>query len=421
MRRKILISAYACSPKKGSEPGVGWGFVSELSKHHELHVIVEEEKFKTDINDWLARHPGSSVAKNVCFYFLKKERNRTLRKIWPPSYYYYYRLWHIEAMNLAATIIKQRQIELCHQLTMVGYREPGYLWKLNIPFVWGPIGGAGFFPLQFASSIGSAPTLYYLCYNLFNFTQMRFSKRVRMAARRAGEGLITATSENQHMAMRYWGEQSTQITEVGTKQMKLGSPTARANAEPLKLVWSGLIIPRKGLFLALRAISILSKDINVELHILGDGPLRRKGEKLARELGVSDKCIFYGWLPRKDCEELLCKMHGSIITSLRDLTSTVIIEALQYSLPVIAPKHCGFVDVLDDNCGVLCDVEDPKIFIHQLADAVTKFYLDESYRMKLSAGASLQGNKFTWAQKIKAVNEIYEKKLKKNEAHSAHS
>jgi hypothetical protein len=26
-------------------------------------------------------------------------------------------------------------------LNMIGYREPGYLWKLNVPFVWGPMGG----------------------------------------------------------------------------------------------------------------------------------------------------------------------------------------------------------------------------------------------------------------------------------------
>ena len=421
-RKNILVSAYACSPYKGSEPGVGWGFISELCKYHNLHIIVEEEKFKHEITEWLSRNNEADVAKYGKFYFIKKKRNRLLRKIWPPSYYYYYRKWHKDALRLSSNLIYERNIDICHQLTMVGYREPGYLWKLDVPFVWGPVGGAGFFPLRFFASIGMRASLYYALYNFYNYVQMRFSSRVRIAARRADEGLITATSENQYMAMQYWGTQSIQITEVGTIQKKFSFPNPRSNAEPLKLVWSGLIIPRKGLFLALKAISALSENINVELHILGDGPLRCKAEKLANELGIAEKCIFYGWLPRRDCEELLGNMHGSIITSLRDLTSTVIIEALQYSLPVIAPKHCGFVDVLNDNCGVLCDIDDPKTFIHQLADAVTKFYLDESYRMKLSAGASLQGNKFTWAQKIKAANEIYEKKLKKeNEAYSAHS
>lgn len=43
-RLKVLVSAYACSPERGSEPAVGWGFVSALRKFHDLWVIVEEEK-----------------------------------------------------------------------------------------------------------------------------------------------------------------------------------------------------------------------------------------------------------------------------------------------------------------------------------------------------------------------------------------
>ncbi|MBM9532177.1 hypothetical protein JWG42_18650, partial [Desulfoprunum benzoelyticum] len=57
-RLKVLISAYACSPYKGSEPGVGWGFVAELAKHHDLWVIVEEEKFRADIERYLDENPA---------------------------------------------------------------------------------------------------------------------------------------------------------------------------------------------------------------------------------------------------------------------------------------------------------------------------------------------------------------------------
>ena len=148
-RKNILVSAYACSPYKGSEPGVGWGFISELCKYHNLHIIVEEEKFKHEITEWLLRNNESDVAKYGKFYFIKKKRNRLLRKIWPPSYYYYYRKWHKDALRLSSNLIYERNIDICHQLTMVGYREPGYLWKLDVPFVWGPVGGAGFFPLRF--------------------------------------------------------------------------------------------------------------------------------------------------------------------------------------------------------------------------------------------------------------------------------
>ena len=35
---KILLSAYACRPNMGSEPAVGWTWVVELCKYHDLWV-----------------------------------------------------------------------------------------------------------------------------------------------------------------------------------------------------------------------------------------------------------------------------------------------------------------------------------------------------------------------------------------------
>ena len=38
---KILLSAYACEPNKGSEPEVGWQWALSLSKlGHEIYVIT---------------------------------------------------------------------------------------------------------------------------------------------------------------------------------------------------------------------------------------------------------------------------------------------------------------------------------------------------------------------------------------------
>ncbi len=123
-RLKIVISAYACSPYKGSEPGVGWGFVRALAMHHDLWVITEKEKFQTEIEEYLQGNP--EFAAHVNFYFIQKKRNRPLRKIWPPSYYWYYRKWHLMAYHKAEQLHSEINFDVAHQLTMVGFREPGY-------------------------------------------------------------------------------------------------------------------------------------------------------------------------------------------------------------------------------------------------------------------------------------------------------
>ncbi len=53
---KVLISAYACGPNIGSEPGVGWKFVYHLAQTHEVHVITEKRKWELPIQEYLEKH-----------------------------------------------------------------------------------------------------------------------------------------------------------------------------------------------------------------------------------------------------------------------------------------------------------------------------------------------------------------------------
>ena len=42
---KVLLSAYACEPNKGSEPGVGWNWLIEIAKlNHKVTVITRSNK-----------------------------------------------------------------------------------------------------------------------------------------------------------------------------------------------------------------------------------------------------------------------------------------------------------------------------------------------------------------------------------------
>lgn len=413
-RLKVLISAYACSPYRGSEPGVGWGFVTALAKRHELWVLVEEEKFRGDIERYLAENP--QFAESVHFHYLRKRRNRWLRRIWPPSYYWYYRRWHEEALEVAKQLHREIGFDLAHQLTMVGFREPGYLWQLGVPFVWGPVGGMGLFPWRFMQAVGAYGALYYLGYNLFNAWQMQFSLRPRLAARAAGSGLIAATPENREGAHRFWGCSSTVMTEVGLPHEPSRSITVRKNGEALRLVWTGLHIPGKALNLALEALSRLPPEVAWQLDILGIGPQTVPWKKLAARLGVTDRCHFHGWIERDQALELMQNSHAMLITSLRDLTSTVTVEALASGVPIVCLDHCGFSAVVDDSCGIKVPLTSIVKTTADLAQAIEALAYDESLRKKLAKGALVRAQAFTWAEKARIVDQIYRARLQPDDA-----
>lgn len=408
MRLKVLISAYACSPYQGSEPGSSWGLIERLSYECELWIIVEEEKFKVDITRWQNENPGR--LSNVRFYFIRKKRNRILRRIWPPSYYWYYKKWQMQAFHLAKKLDKEQNFDVVHQLTMSGFREPGFLWKLpNKNFVWGPIGGMGFFPKKLLLSFGVKVFGYYTIYNLMNYLQMRLLLRPRQAAKKAGVGFVAANIENRDASMMFWKLKPRVISEVGKPFAFENSDgiVKRNGSECLKLIWVGQMISRKGLTIALDAVARLPKTVEWKLDVFGDGPLRQRMMKKALKLGVADRCTFRGKVDRLTVLNEMKKSHIFLQTSMRDLTSTVLIEALASGLPVISFPFGGFKDIVNEKNGMLLSAYSYKQMVSELALAIISIYKDERLRQALAQQAILDAEKFSWENKASSFMKIY--------------
>jgi glycosyltransferase involved in cell wall biosynthesis len=404
---KILVSCYACSPKRGSEPGMGWSFVNGLSKEHEVHVIVEKEKWEKDILEELSIKPN----KNLKFYFIQKKRNRLLRKIWPPSYYWYYKVWQKNAYSLAKELDEKEDYDLTHQLNMVGYREPGFLWKIKKPFVWGPIGGTENVPWKLFSLFDFSGKIFYGIRNIINSFQKIFLSRPRLAANKKQATVIAATPDIKRSIQKLWGQDSVIITEVGTVDLPDITINKRKKDESLKIVWSGQHTPGKALPILLKSLALLESEIKWELHILGKGTETNKWKEFAKELKIQDKCIWYGWIEKNVALNVMKDAHTLVITSLKDLTSTVIIEGISLGLPVISLDHCGFSFVINDSCGIKIPINKPNEISINIKEAITKIYIDDDYRVKLSEGALKRAQDFSWEGKIEKLNTIYKNLL----------
>ena len=215
--KKVLVSVYACSPYRGSEPGMGWNYLKLIAEKNEVWAIVEEEKWRKDIEKYLSERPDEM--KSVHWTFIHKPRARLLRKIWPPSYYWFYRVWQWRAYREAQALHSAIRFDIVHQLNMVGYREPGYLWKLDAPFAWGPVGGLGYTDVRLFPLLGFVGSLEFLARNVINWLQCHLMIRPKLAARKAAQTgmLIAATSENQREAKKLWSVDSAVLCEIGVQ------------------------------------------------------------------------------------------------------------------------------------------------------------------------------------------------------------
>jgi len=402
---KILVSCYACSPYKGSEPGMGWNFIRVLSRCHELHVIAES-KFREDLERYLSAHPEE--LKSVRFYFIEKERHKTLRKIWPASYYWFYRAWQKKAYRLALKLEEENDFDMVHQLNMVGYREPGYLWKMDKPVVWGPIGGFNITPWRLLPSLGAYGCAFYFFRNVINLCQMHWKRRVRRAMKTCA-AIVSATQDTHDAVLDLYGRNTPIIPEVGfANPMQAARKVLRRSAEQkLRLSWSGQHTPRKALNILFKALLGCRCRDHVEVHVIGKGLYTKRWKRMAENMGIGNNIVWHGWIPKKEAIAVMESCHLMAITSLSDLTSTVLLEALSCGLPVIALDHCGFSNVITERCGIKIPIGSMKEVTGAYAAAIDSFFYDEPKRQACSDGAFERASEYSWEGKLQRLNDIY--------------
>lgn len=398
---KVLVSCYACSPYRGSEPGMGWNFVHCLAPMHELHIITEG-KYKADLDCYFSEHPDEEHLYH--FYFIPRQRHNVLRKIWPPSYYWFYRLWQRKVLKFAKELDAKENFDVVHALNMAGYREPGFLYKLGKPLVWGPVGGFQLSPWCLLPSMGWYGMLYYASRNLINLLQMHVKRTPRKMAHKA-DAIIAATQDNHDAISRLWQRESTIISEAGLTAGRAEISVAKREGK-LKLCWSGQHTPAKTLNILIDALAMTCNKKDIELHVIGQGRSTRRWQKQAEALYL-DNIVWHGWVERYEAWEIMSRSHIFCITSVTDLTSTVLLEALSFGLPIITFDLFGFSNVVTDACGIKIPVQSKSQVTRDMAAAIDKIAEDESLRIRMAQAALNRAQDFTWEEKAKQISQLY--------------
>ena len=406
-RPRVLQLSYACSPLRGSEAGVGWQRAVQSARRFDTWVICEEHEFAGEIRRYLDAHGEVS---GLHFVFVPiDQREWSWGNVHDAAWYVVLQRWHRRAYCAARRLQEQIGFDLVHQVTFCGYREPGYLWKLDAPFVWGPIGGTQNYPWRFLPSAGLAGALKEGCRNVVNNLQLRLSWRVRRAARKAAV-VLAANTTNQCRFGRAHGIALPILPDVGVSRVDDVLRGERGDG-PIRLLWSGLLTHRKALHLLIHALARLPKDVAYELRVLGEGRLKARWQRLAKRLGVAEQIAWLGWLPHHEAIEQYAWADAFVFSSLRDTTGTVVVEALAAGLPVLCLDHQGVHDIVTSECGVKIPVTTPREAISGFCDAIARLAQNRAERKRLGRGAIERARHYLWAQQEGQMAAIYSQVL----------
>lgn len=402
----ILINAYACSPNMGSEPGMAWNWCINLAKYCELHIITEGE-FSDKIE---AIIPTLPQGKNMHFYY--NPVSEEVRKMcWNQGdwrFYRHYRKWQWKVYEMACTIIKEHHIDIIHQLNMIGFREPGYLWKIeNIPFVWGPVDAKDKFPIAFLQGAKLKSKLIMRLKNCLTGIQLHYSSRVKQATMKATV-VLSASSESRKTFKKYFDIDTPLLNETGCypQSYPMNNKTKK---DTFDLLWVGKLDFRKQLSLAIQTLAQLN-DKQIKLHIVGNGNPTTYQQQ-ASSLNVESSCIWHGSVSHREVQSLMQQADIFFFTSVAEGTPHVVLEAINNSLPVVCFDVCGQGDSVNESIGIKIPLSNPSQSVTDFVQAIQKLKNNKPLLLQMSANCKVRQEELSWDNKARTMIEYYKSSI----------
>ena len=401
---KVLLSAYACDPTRGSEPGCGWSWVYHTARlGHEVWCITRISNRK-NVEAWLEKSPITNLH---MVYVAAPWWMEYLRLTYHyPAVYLHYLVWQYRTYRTARQIHRAEQLDVTHHVSYSSLQLGSHLWKLDVPFIFGPVGGAQSVPVQFR---------HYL-------VKGEFREKLRTLA----SGLLLYGFSNTRNTIRHAylvlaANQETYdlVQQLGAQRVKLELDNGiaddffpprfpvRPEKERLNVLWIGRLVADKGLSLVIDALQRIEAQYAIHLTIVGDGPLEQHYHTRMAELELTDRVTFLGRIPFHQLKSWYRSSDVLLYTGLRNTFGIQLLEAMSFGLPVVTLNLHGVRTFVPDNVGIKVDPDDGERTAQAIKQALMRLYVDPEHRTTLGQNAYRYAKQHIWSAKVAHVNQAY--------------
>jgi len=401
---RVLISAYACEPGKGSEPNVGWEIACAMAQRHDVWVLTRANN-RDAVERALGAETFTDARPRFVYYDLPAWARWWKRGSRGVRLYYY--LWQLGAYPKARRIHRAMRFDVVHHVTFVKYWAPSLGARLRAPFVWGPLGGGETTPAPFRSGLGVRGRLY---------------ERLRDVARALGEldPLVRFTARRSSVAIAATADTAARVERIGAARVRVMSQVGLSKAQlaqlgaypppgpgPARFVSVGNLLHLKGFHLGLDAFARAALP-GCEYWIVGHGPERRRLERRAARLGIADRVRFLGRLTREETMRAIADCHVLVHPSLHDSGGFVCAEAMGVGRPVICLDIGGPAEQVRGDTGFVISTESPAACVSGLAAAMERLARSAEERTRMgSAGRRRVCEVFGWERKADLIDAAY--------------
>jgi glycosyltransferase involved in cell wall biosynthesis len=357
----VLLSAYACMPDAGTEPGNGWNWAVHLAERGiKVHVLTVTDR-REQIEAYRAKHPNSRVSFS---YVALPRRFRHCSAM-------HYLLWQWAALRVAKVLHENSPFDLVHHVTYSSIHVPTQLWRLGIPTIFGPVGGGQTTPPSMLDAFGPSRRVEVLRTAFTRVLPYSILHRAWLQKMT----IVLATNSDTLRLVKSLGKMEVEpwFDAALPESFFAKEPrTFATTTEPLRLLWVGRMVPRKALPLTL---DVLTKAKHpATLTIAGSGIPEAEVRRMIADRGLTERVRWAGRrLSLHEVRQAYTEHDVLLLASLRDSCPAQLVEAMGLGLPVITLDHHGPRDLVPENAGIKVPVTTPKGVLRDLAAAVDRY------------------------------------------------
>jgi glycosyltransferase involved in cell wall biosynthesis len=398
---RVLLSACACQPGGEGESGTGWRWALALAQAgHEVWVVTRTGN-RSAIEKALESHPQPRL--HFAYYELPAWARWWRHDDHGAQLGYF--LWQLGAYRVARALCRKVAFDVAHHVTGGTFRDPSFLAFLDLPFVFGPVGGGEAAPRELRETFPLRGCLDDLIREAAN-RAVRIDPLMALVYRRASAILCKSHETAASIPPRY---RRKCVVQAG-----LGADTGRSGAREcgrtgFRVLYAGELVYWKGLHLGLMAFAMFrQKHPDARLTVAGSGPDDAWFRRIAWLLGIGAAVT---WMPAPGhaaARRVSGDHDAFLFPGLEDANGSAVLDAMSCGLPVVCLDAGSPAVLVDASCGIKVPPGSAGEVVGQLASALSELSGDPALlRVMSEAAARRAREEFSWPRQAARMGSVY--------------
>lgn len=418
---KVLLSAFACEPNRGSEPGVGWNYAVELSKNNEVTVVTSIEH-REKIELYLKENPMYSLPFNVVYHG-NLTLNKYLIKIPHHLGYNVYALyWYATVGSTFEKLHKKYHFDVAHHITWATFKYYDPICELGIPYIIGPVGGGELTPDNFSKEFSIGNKVLEKM-RIIHLNRSLKNKKIQKMLNNAAKVIVT-TPETKKIVEEYCSSNLMVMQAIGLTENQVELTTIKKIREKnstIQLLFLGELKFWKGIDLLIKVANEMKKrDLGFHFNIVGAGHDEMEFKRKVSRLELEQYFTFHGRLNHEAAMEEYQKNDIFVYPSYHDSGALVVFEAMAKRIPTVVLNTGGPGYNIETTFGFKVDVHESMestavAFLREI-EKIKDLIISDSIEPYIDNATSHLLNNCLWSNRAQSIDECYREVIEQDRA-----